>query len=94
MLTERLGDKALSGTGEAGNQQRLMGCDPTVLRQLQQLIFAQAAGGFVVEPLDGGGAVFELLNLATRSRAESLRFSRESHSSSTSRPMNSALLRL
>ena len=45
VLAERLGDKALAGAGEAGNQQRLMGRDPTVLRQLQQLIFAQAAGG-------------------------------------------------
>ena len=73
MLAKGLSDEALSGTGEAGDQDRLVGRDPAVLCELEELILAQAASGPVVEALDGGGPVFEL---GDPSRPVSLRFSR------------------
>jgi len=65
--------------------------DPAVLGKFEQLGFAQAARGAV--------SMFSIaaacsLNRATFSRAVSLRFSRYSHSSSTSSPRNSSLLKL
>jgi hypothetical protein len=60
MLAESLGDKAFFGTTESGDERRLMGSDPAVLREFQELTLAQATSGLVVETLDGGGPVFEL----------------------------------
>ena len=40
MLAEGLSDEALAGAGGSGDQDRLMGGDPTVLRELEELVFA------------------------------------------------------
>jgi hypothetical protein len=60
MLPESLRDKTLSRSGWAYDEHGLMGGDPPILRELQELILAQAASGLVVEAFDRGSAVFEL----------------------------------
>lgn len=66
MLAEGLGDEALSRPGRPGDEDGLVGGDPAVLSELEELLLAKPPGGTVIEALDRAGAVFELRDAQAR----------------------------
>ena len=53
-LPERAGEPALANPAQAGDQQIMFGADPLAAGELEEEGAIEAAGGAVIDVLDGG----------------------------------------